>query len=67
MTILVRQPGWINIAIIGSVVGVFAVFIGGVYYRRKVKAGEWQSRFRRGEKGEKPKREREVKEEKKRL
>ncbi len=67
MTILVRQPGWINIAIIGSVVGVFAVFIVGVYYRRKVKAGEWQPRFRRGEKGEKPKKEREVKEEKKRL
>ena len=70
MTILVSQPGWVNLAIVGSVIGVFAVFIFGMYYRRKVKAGEWQPRLRRarGEKGEKgPRREREPKEEKKRL
>ena len=70
MTILVSQPGWVNLAIAGSVIGVFAVFIFGMYYRRKVKAGEWQPRLRRsrGEKGEKgSRREREPKEEKKRL
>ncbi len=73
-SIVVRQAGWVNFAIAGSVIGVFAVFIFAMYYRRKVKAGDWQSlRGRRGrrEKGEgeerKPRREKEVKEEKKRL
>ena len=66
----VLQPAWVNYAIIGSVIAVFAVVIGAMYYRRKVKAGDWQPRFRRskGEGGkEKPRKEREVKEEKKRL
>ena len=69
-----RQPGWVNYAIAGSVIGVFAVFIFAMYYRRKVKAGDWQPlRGRRGkrEKGEgeekRPKKETEVKEENKRL
>jgi len=73
-SIVVRQPGWVNYAIAGSVIGVFAVFIFAMYYRRKVKAGDWQPlRGRRGkkEKGEgeekRPKKEKEVKEEKKRL
>ena len=80
--IVVKQAAWVNYAIVGSVVGVFAVFIFAMYYRRKVKAGEWQPRRRR-EKGEKPekkekggegekkgglfRREKEVTEEKKRL
>jgi len=69
LSILVKQPAWVNFAIAGSVIGVFAVFIFAMYYRRKVKAGEWQPLRRRREKGEekKPKKEREVKEEKKRL
>ena len=73
-SIVVRQAGWVNYAIAGSVIGVFAVFIFAMYYRRKVKAGDWQSlRGRRGkrEKGEgeekRPRKEKEVKEEKKRL
>ncbi len=72
-SIVVQQPAWVNYAIIGSVVAVFAVVIFAMYYRRKVKAGDWQPRFRRakGEKGEggkeKPRKEKEVKEEKKRL
>ncbi len=72
-SIVVQQPAWVNYAIIGSVVAVFAVVIFAMYYRRKVKAGDWQPRFRRakGEKGEggreKPRREKEAKEEKKRL
>jgi len=72
-SVIVQQPAWVNYAIIGSVVAVFAVVIFAMYYRRKVKAGDWQPRFRRskGEKGEggreKPRREKESKEEKKRL
>jgi hypothetical protein len=72
-SIIVQQPAWVNYAIILSVVAVFAVVIFAMYYRRKVKAGDWQPRFRRGkgEKGEggkeKPRKEKEVKEEKKRL
>ncbi len=70
MAINISQPAWVTPAIIGAVVAVFAVFIFAMYYRRKVKAGEWQPRFRRekGEGGkEKPKKEKEAKEEKKRL
>ena len=72
-SVIIAQPAWVNYAIIGSVVAVFAVVIFAMYYRRKVKAGDWQPRFRRskGEKGEggreKSRREKEVKEEKKRL
>ncbi len=73
-SIVVRQAGWVNYAIAGSVIGVFAVFIFAMYYRRKVKAGDWQSlRGRRGkrEKAEgeekRPRKEKEAKEEKKRL
>lgn len=75
MNIVVNQPAWVNYAIVGAIVGVFLVVIFAMYYRRKVKAGDWQPmRLRRGEKGgkeeggrEKPRREKEVKEEKKRL
>ncbi len=73
MTINVLQPGWVNIAIIGSVIAVFAVVIGAMYYRRRVKAGDMQPLFRRSRGGkdeggkEKPRKEKEVKEEKKRL
>ncbi len=72
MSIVVKQAAWVNYAIAGSVIGVFAVFIFAMYYRRKVKAGDWQPlRGRRGKKGEgeekKPRKEKEVKEEKKRL
>ncbi len=69
--IVAKQPAWVNYAIIGTVVAVFALVIFAMYYRRKVKAGDWQPRFRRGGKEEggkeKPKKEKEVKEEKKRL
>ena len=71
--IVVNQPAWVNYAIIGSVVAVFAVVIFAMYYRRKVKAGDWEPRFRRGKGGkeeggrEKPRKEKEAKEEKKRL
>jgi hypothetical protein len=71
--IIVNQPAWVNYAIIGSVVAVFAVVIFAMYYRRKVKAGDWEPRFRRAKGGkdeggkEKPKKEKEAKEEKKRL
>lgn len=74
MTVVVRQAAWVNYAIIGSVVGVFLVVVGAMYYRRKVRSGDWQPRFRRAKKekggeGEekKPRKEKEVKEEKKRL
>jgi len=75
LSIVVNQPAWVNIAIVGAIVGVFLVVIGAMYYRRKVKAGDWQPmRLRRGEKGgkdeggkEKPRKEKDVKEEKKRL
>jgi hypothetical protein len=71
-SIVVRQPGWVNYAVAGSVIGVFAVFIFYMYYRRMVKAGDWQPlRGRRAqrEKGEekKSRKEKEAKEEKKRL
>ncbi len=69
-SINVLQPGWVTYAIVGAIVAVFLVVIGAMYYRRKVKAGEWQPRLRRSkEEGgkEKPKKEKEVKEEKKRL
>ncbi|HYM39788.1 MAG TPA: PKD domain-containing protein, partial [Thermoplasmata archaeon] len=73
VSIIVQQPAWVNYAIIGSVVAVFAVVIFAMYYRRKVKAGDWQPRFRRAKGGkdeggkERPRKEREAKEEKKRL
>ncbi len=66
----VNQPAWVTYAIVGAIVAVFLVVIGAMYYRRKVKAGDWQPRLRRSkEEGgkEKPKKEKEVKEEKKRL
>lgn len=75
LSIQVNQPAWVNYAIVGAIVGVFLVVIFAMYYRRKVKAGDWQPmRLRRGEKGgkdeggkEKPRKEKEAKEEKKRL
>ncbi len=73
LSINVLQPAWVTYAIIGAIAGVFLVVIGAMYYRRKVKVGDWQPRFRRSKEGkgeggkEKPKREKEVKEEKKRL
>ena len=75
LNIVVNQPAWVNYAIVGAIVGVFLVVIFAMYYRRKVKAGDWQPmRLRRGEKGgkdeggkEKPRKEKEAKEEKKRL
>ena len=66
----VRQPWWQPWAIAGAVIGVIVLFVFGMYFRRKVKAGEWRPlRGRRGEKGgeEERKPRREVKEEKKRL
>ncbi len=71
--IVVNQPGWVNLAIVVSVLAVFGVVIFAMYYRRKVKAGDWQPRFRRSKGGrdeggrEKPRKEKEAKEEKKRL
>ena len=68
----VRQPAWQPYAIAGSVIGIIALFVFGMYARRKIKAGEWRPiRGRRkerggGEEGEKRPR-REEKEEKKRL
>lgn len=73
LAINVNQPAWVTYAIVAAIVGVFLVVIGAMYYRRKVKAGEWQPRFRRSKEGkeeggrEKPRKEKEVKEEKKRL
>ena len=75
LSIIVNQPAWVNYAIVGAIVGVFLVVIFAMYYRRKVKAGDWQPmRLRRGEKGgkeeggkEKSRKEKEGKEEKKRL
>jgi len=69
-TVNVRQPWWQPWAIAGAVIGVVVLFVFAMYFRRKVKAGEWRPlRGRRGGKGEgeekKPRRE--VKEEKKRL
>lgn len=66
----VRQPAWQPYAIWGAVIGVIALFVGGMYARRKIKAGEWRPiRGRRGTRGvddeKRPKKE--VKEEKKRL
>jgi len=57
---------------VAAVVGVIVLFVFAMYFRRKVKAGEWRPlRGRRGARAEgeekKPRREREVKEEKKRL
>ncbi len=70
-SIVVNQPAWVTYAIVAAIVGVFAVVVGAMYYRRKVKAGDWQPRFRRSKKEEggkeKPRKEKEVKEEKKRL
>src|SRR5438034_3994479 len=66
----VRQPWWQPYAIAGAVIGVIVLFVFAMYFRRKVKAGEWRPlRGRRGEKGgeEERKPRREVKEEKKRL
>jgi len=66
----VRQAAWVQYAIYGSIVGVLAVFVFYAYYRRKVRAGEWQPLRRRGEKraeGAEKKARKEVKEEKKRL
>ena len=64
----VRQPGWQPYAIVGSVIGVIALFVFGMYARRKIKAGEWRPiRGRRGEKGGEEKPRKEAKEEKKRL
>ena len=71
-TVNVRQPAWQPYAIAGSVIGIIALFVFGMYARRKIKAGEWRPiRGRRkerggGEEGEKRPR-REEKEEKKRL
>ena len=69
LLITVRQAGWVNLAVYGSIVGAIGLFVFYMYYRRKVRAGEWSGvRLRRekGEKGEaKPRKE--VKEEKKRL
>ena len=73
ISINVNQPAWVTYAIVGAIVGVFLVVIGAMYYRRKVKAGDWQPRFRRSKKGkeeggrEKSRKEKEAKEEKKRL
>jgi hypothetical protein len=69
-TVNVRQPAWQPWAIAGSVIGIIALFVFGMYARRKIKAGEWRPiRGRRREKGEgeekRPRRE--EKEEKKRL
>ena len=71
-TLNVRQPWWQPYAIVAAVVGVIVLFVFAMYFRRKVKAGEWRPlRGRRGARAEgeekKPRREREVKEEKKRL
>ena len=69
-TINVRQPGWQPYAIAVAVIGIIVLFVFAMYFRRKVKAGEWRPlRGRRGEKGgeEERKPRREVKEEKKRL
>jgi len=66
----VRQPWWQPYAIVAAVAGVIILFVFAMYFRRKVKAGEWRPlRGRRGEKveGEEKKPRREVKEEKKRL
>src|SRR3989441_352167 len=71
-TVNVRQPAWQPYAIAGSVIGIIALFVFGMYARRKIKAGEWRPirghRKERGggEEGEKRPR-REEKEEKKRL
>jgi 5-hydroxyisourate hydrolase-like protein (transthyretin family) len=69
-TVNVRQPAWQPFAIAGSVIGIIALFVFGMYARRKIKAGEWRPirgrRRERGEEGEKRPR-REGKEEKKRL
>jgi len=69
-TVNVRQPWWQPYAIVASVVGVIVLFVFAMYFRRKVKAGEWRPlRGRRGERveGQEKKPRREVKEEKKRL
>src|SRR5205809_2174908 len=66
----VRQPWWQPYAIAGAVIGVIVLFVFAMYFRRKVKAGEWRPlRGRRGVKGgeEERKPRREVKDEKKRL
>jgi len=64
----VRQPAWQPYAILGSVIGIIALFVFGMYARRKIKAGEWRPiRGRRGEKGAEEKTRKEVREEKKRL
>ena len=64
--VLVRQAGWVNLAVAGAIVGIIVAFVFAMYVRRKIRAGEWHPRLRRGEKAEaKPKKE--PKEEKKRL
>ena len=71
--VFVGQAAWVNWAIYGSIAGVLGAFVFAVYYRRKVRAGEWRRiglLDRSGKKeaapGEK-KAKKEVKEEKKRL
>jgi len=69
-SINIRQSTLQTIAFYGSIVGVLALFVFYMVYRRKVRAGDWQPlRVRRASKGEgeekKPRKE--VKEEKKRL
>src|SRR5437879_989779 len=71
-TVNVRQPWWQPYAIVAAVVGVIVLFVFAMYFRRKVKAGEWRPlRGRRGARAEgaekKPRRAREVKEANNRL
>jgi hypothetical protein len=70
LSVNVRQPAWQPYAIYGSVIGIIALFVFGMYARRKIKAGEWRPirgrRRERGE-GEEKKPRKEIKEEKKRL
>jgi PKD repeat protein len=69
-SISIRQSTLQQLAFYGSIVGVLALFVFYMVYRRKVRAGDWQPvRLRRGEKGEGEERKprKEVKEEKKRL
>src|SRR5947199_4771249 len=41
-TLNVRQPWWQPYAIAGAVIGVIVLFVFAMYFRRKVKAGEWR-------------------------
>ncbi len=68
MPIFVRQSTLQTVAFYGAIVGVLALFVFYMFYRRKVRAGEWEPvRIRRRERGEERKPRREAKEEKKRL